>query len=69
LCRRAIVELEGHGEVIPRDVLDALQTGGAGATFTRDAPASLFLRTGRYFTKLLDGTLSPDETDARFDPQ
>jgi hypothetical protein len=69
LCRRAMAELEGYGEVIPRDVLNALQTGGAGSTFTCDAPTLPFLRTGRYFTKLLDGTLSPDEVDARFDPR
>src|SRR5262245_36694404 len=69
LCRRAIAELEDYGEVIPRDVLNALQTGGAEATFTRDAPALIFLRTGRYFIKLLNGTLSANETDARFDPQ
>jgi len=69
LCRGAIAELEGCGEVIPRDELNALQTGGAGSTFTSDASALPFLRTGRYFVKLLDGTLSPTEIDARFDPR
>ncbi len=66
LGRRALVRLRDLGEVIPRDVLNGFQTGGPDATFTEDAGAAPFRRTGEYFLKLLEGTLTPAELDARF---
>ena len=67
LSATAILRLERYGAVIPQAELNALRTGGEGATFTRDVPAETFLRTGRYFIKLLQGTLGSNETDARFE--
>jgi hypothetical protein len=68
LGRRALARLADLGEVIPRDVLNAFETGGPSASFTDDARAEPFRRTGEYFLKLLQGTLSPVENDARFAP-
>jgi hypothetical protein len=66
LGRLALARLADLGEVIPRDILNGFQTGGPGASFTGDADAAPFRRTGEYFLKLLDGTLTSAETDARF---
>ncbi len=66
LSALVMLRLERYGAVIPQAELNALTTG-EGATFTRDVPAETFLRTGRYFMKLLQGTLGPNETDARFE--
>jgi hypothetical protein len=66
---RALERLRALGEVIPRDVLNAFETGGPGSYFTQDAPAATFRRTGEYFLKLLEGTLTPAEIDARFPAQ
>ena len=68
LGRRALARLSDLGDVLPRDVLNAFETGGPGARFTEDARAEPFHRTGEYFLKLLQGTLSPIEKDARFAP-
>jgi hypothetical protein len=68
LGRRALIHLAGLGDVIPRDVLNAFQTGGQGTTFTGDVSSAPFRRTGEYFLKLLEDTLTPAESDARFPP-
>jgi hypothetical protein len=68
LARRALVRLRALGDIIPRDTLNAFHTGGPDATFTQDASAAPFRRTGEYFLKLLEGTLTPAERDARFSP-
>lgn len=67
LSRRALSKIESWGDPIPRETLNALQTGGEGATFTQDIAAAMFVRTARYFLKLLEGTLEPWESDARFE--
>ncbi len=69
LGRRALAHLATLGEVIPRDVLNSFHTGGPTSTFTEDAQAAPFRRTGEYFLKLLDGTLSALESDARVTPR
>jgi len=69
LSRRALEELERWGDPLPHEKLNALHTGGEGATFTQDPPADIFLRTARYFIKLLEGKLQPWENDSRFDQQ
>jgi hypothetical protein len=66
LCLRAQTRLKQFGDVISRENLNALQTG-EGSAFTNDVPAEVFLRTARYFIKLLQGTLASNEVDARFD--
>jgi hypothetical protein len=68
LCRRTMSKLESLGDVIPREQLNALNTGGEGSTFTRDVPAVIFLRPARYFMRLLESKLEPWESDARFEP-
>jgi hypothetical protein len=68
LARQAITYLEGYGAVVPREKLNALETGGAGSTFPEDVPAEILLRPARYFVKLLEGELTPNEADARFEP-
>jgi hypothetical protein len=65
IARGALARLESYGEVIPREELNALQTGGEGATFLADVPAEVFVRPARYFLKLLEGKLEPWENDAR----
>lgn len=67
LTRRALHELESLGDPIPSETLNALKTGGEHSTFPHAVPAAIFLRTARYFLKLLEGTLEPWETDARFE--
>jgi len=69
LTRRALKELESWGDPITSETLNDLETGGKNSTFTEDVPAAIFLRTARYFLKLLEGTLEPWETDARFEQQ
>jgi hypothetical protein len=69
LARRTLSKLESWGDPVPRETLNSLHTGGEGASFGGDVPAGLFLRTARYFIKLLEGTLEPWETDARFEQQ
>jgi len=66
LCHGAQEALRQYGDLISADALNALHTGGEGAVFTQDVPAEQFLRTADYFIKLLQGSLSPSETDARF---
>ena len=68
LCGQAEQALLAFGDPIPADILNALNTGGEGAVFTRDVPAAMFIRTARYFMKLLQGDLSSEEIDARFEP-
>jgi hypothetical protein len=69
LSRKASERLDSYGDPISRNDLNALGTGGPRATFTRDVDAVLFRRTARYFMKLFDGTLTPEENDARFAPR
>ena len=57
LSRRALARVEAFGPIIPRDALDALNTGGEGVVFDCDVPAEIFAATGRDFVQLLDGTL------------
>ncbi len=68
LSRTALERLESFGETIPCEALNSLGVGGEGAAFTRDVETEVFLRPARYFVKLLEGTLSPSEDDARFAP-
>ncbi len=65
LSESALHALEQKGEVFSVESLNALNLGGEGSFYTRDVPAELFLRVGRYFIKLLQGTLSAEERDAR----
>ncbi len=67
IAARALRRLEMCGPTISAEELNSLATGGEGATFTRGVPASEFIRTARYFIKLLEGTLQPGESDSRFE--
>jgi hypothetical protein len=64
LCEGAMARLSRYGEKVPQVELNAMHTGD-GAVFTRDVPTEMFLNVGRYFVKLLQGTLRPNEKDAR----
>lgn len=64
LSERALEALGQQGPVISKEALNALELGGDGF-FTADVPTELFLRVGRYFVKLLQGTLTPEENNAR----
>jgi hypothetical protein len=65
IARRAMARLESLGPLIPAETLNGLRDWGAGFTFARDAEAKYFLEPARYFIKLLEGTLLPEENDAR----
>jgi hypothetical protein len=67
IAASALEKLKAYGPVIPAETLNSLGTGGEGATFTQSAPATEFIRTARYFIKLLEGTLRPGESDSRFE--
>jgi hypothetical protein len=64
-ARLALARLQAFGPTIPMKTLNALRDWGTGYEFTSDADAGHFLRTAEYFIKLLEGSLSPDENDAR----
>jgi hypothetical protein len=64
-ARRALGRLQALGPTIPATTLNALRDWGAGYVFTSDADARYFLRTAQYFIKLLEGSLLPEENDAR----
>ena len=65
LSGRALAALERQGPVVSKAALNALALGGEGSCYTADVPTEAFLRVGRYFVKLLQGTLAPEENDAR----
>jgi hypothetical protein len=69
LSRQGLKKLESHEPVITAEELNALNRGREGSYFTRDLPLSVFLRPARYFVKLLEGSLEPWESDARFEPE
>ena len=64
LSQRALSHLQSWGPWLPKEALNALHTGGAGVVFEIDVPAEIFVRTARWFIRLLSGTLSSDEQDA-----
>lgn len=66
-CGPALRRLESMGDPIPQAALNGLHEWGEDREFTGDVDAAQFLRTARYFTKLLEGRLAADEVDARFD--
>lgn len=68
LCRPALRRLERLGDPIPQAVLNGLRDWGKDCGFAGDVGSSEFLRTARCFTKLLEGRLSEDEIDSRFEP-
>ena len=65
LVERALGWLARHSDSFTRDELNAMGVGGQRNSFTRDVPTEVFARVGRYFQRLLDGTLSLQENDAR----
>lgn len=65
LSESALYALEQQGKVFGADKLNALNLGGEGSFYTKDVPTEMFLRVGWYFVKLLQGTLSTAEGDAR----
>jgi hypothetical protein len=69
LARQALQRLERFGPVITRDQLNSLGTAREDSFFTADVASSEFTRPARYFIKLLEGTLQPSESDARFEPE
>ena len=67
-CGNAYRRLEQAGDPVPVQFLNGLRDWGEGSGFTKELPADTLRRPARYFTKLLEGTLSADEADARFAP-
>ena len=65
LCTEALRKIESFGEYLSQDVLNAMKIGGEGSYFVDSLPTERFLRSGRFFIKLLDGSLKPDESDSR----
>lgn len=65
LSENALHALEQQGKVYREEELNALNLGGEGSSYMADVPTEAFLRVGRYFIKLLQGTLAPDENDVR----
>ena len=65
LGERALYALGQRGEVISKAELNGMALGGAGSSYLDDVPTEAFLRVGRYFIKLLQGALRPEENDAR----
>lgn len=65
LSECALEALEQQGLVMSKTALNALALGGEGSFYTANVPTEAFLRVGRHFVKLLQGTLAPDENDAR----
>jgi hypothetical protein len=68
LSRQALKKLESYGQVVPREELNSLKTGGKNSIFTQDVPISELARPARYFIKLLEGNLAAWESDSRFEP-
>jgi hypothetical protein len=66
ISRTVLRGLLQRGPFIEASQLNALGTGGEGHFWTDRLPISMFSIVGEYFIKLLEGNLSPDETDARF---
>jgi len=65
LSERALRALQQKGEVIGKQELNQMRLGGEGNFYLDDVPTEAFMRVGRYFIKLLQGDLSPEENDAR----
>ena len=65
LSERALHTLEQKGRVISKEELNHMRLGGEGSFYLDNVPTEAFMRVGRYFTKLLQGKLSPEENDAR----
>lgn len=65
LSERALESLGQKGTVISKGDLNALALGGEGSSYPADVSTEAFLRVGRYFIKLLQGTLTLEESDAR----
>jgi hypothetical protein len=64
-ARQALKRLQALGPSISARTLNALRDWGTGYEFTRDVDAQHFVRTAEYFIKLLEGSLRPEENDAR----
>lgn len=66
VSKNGLQALESMGETITCEQLNDMGTGGEDSYFTEDLPTEQFKRLARYFIKLLEGQLGPDEIDSRF---
>lgn len=60
LAGRALAGLGDRGETLPVAWLNSLGLGGPGSCFLQDAPASVFVRVGEAFIRLLRGEITWD---------
>jgi hypothetical protein len=65
LSEAALKVLDGWGDTAGADRLNEMKTGGEDSFFTEDVPTETFRRVGRYFLRLLQGKLTPEEIDSR----
>ncbi len=65
LSKDALRTLGQKGEVIGKEELNHMCLGGEGSSYLSDVPIKAFVQVGRYFIRLLNGELTPEENDAR----
>jgi hypothetical protein len=65
ISERVLTSLDAWSDPVSADFLNELEVGGPDGFFPSDLPVEMFRRVGRYFVKLLEGSLAAGEVDSR----